>query len=151
MAVPSLTVVNNLTAVGVGGTVLLAKQGGVAAEFDEGYAVTVTGYPLSIEAAIPTATVVKVYDDDTHTPANPLYWHFWATANLYVQFVGATSQFTVPLHAYVPLVLYGNTILAAANTTDLTGGAEPTLEDVDHVNLANYSGGSADYKVVIVY
>lgn len=148
---PSLTIVNNLEGVDITGNTFFAKQGGVADDFSEGADVTVTGYKQQVAGALSTATVRKLFDDDEDFPTDPLYFHFWASGACYLQVIGATTNFVIPISAEMPWVLRGNTILAAADTTAITGGATPSLEDIDSIVLGNYSGASIDYCLTIVY
>lgn len=149
MSVP-LTVVTNFEVTSQG-TTLTGKQGLASSDFAEGYDITVTGYVQRIIGAISTASVRKLYDDDEDFPTDPLYWHFWADGNCYLQFVGTGTNFILPIAAYVPQTLYGATMLAAASTTDITGGSEPVLADIDHINVGNYSGASISYALAVIY
>lgn len=38
----------------------------------------------------------------------------------------------------------------SATTTQITGGAEPSLEDIDSIMLGNYSGSTMNYSVALV-
>lgn len=145
----TLSVVNNLTGTFQGAT-HTAKQGLPDSDFSEGYDITVTGYPTVLVGALATGGSIKLYDDDTTVPADPVYWHLWTDKNGYLQLVGATSNIILPIAAYVPWVLYGHTMLAAANTTDIAS-VEPTLEDIDHIMLGNFSGSSMTWRLTLVY
>lgn len=144
------TVVNNLTMSSQGSTIT-AKQGTSTDDFDEGYDITATGDAHKNIGTLATATIRKIYDDDTHFPVDPIYWHFWADGNCYLQWVGSGTNFIVPVASKVPFVLYGHTLLAAADTTDITGASEPTLTDIDHLILGNYSGSTINYVLTIIY
>lgn len=146
-----VSIVNNLSA-SLNGSVVTAKQGEAAAEFAEGFDLTLTnGDYLQLGGQFATGGSSKIYDKDTHLPlATPAYWHFWSTKDCYLQFVGATSNVIVPVTALVPFVYAGNTILAAANTTDIAS-SEPTLEAIDHLMIGNWDGNTLVCKLTIFY
>lgn len=127
------------------------KQGLAASAFPEPYAVTVNGTGHFLTGSLATATVVTVYDDDDDVPIDWVYLHIWADTAYYVQLIGATSNVIVKLAAKQPFVLPGfDSLLAAVNTTKITGIAEPTLEDIDSIVLGNYSGGTMNYTVAVI-
>lgn len=146
----TLSITNNLTGTMADGSVQTAKQGVAGNDFDEAYDLTTNGIYLSSSGSLPTGGSVTVYDDDTHIPANPVYSWFWTDKVGYIQLVGATSNIIIPLYAYVPFVWYGNTLLAAGNTTDIAS-SEPTLEDIDHIKIGNWSGSTMVYAAKFFY
>jgi hypothetical protein len=153
---PSLTIVNNLEGVDITGNTFVAKQGGAADDFGEGVDVTVTGYKQQPANALATGSARKLFDDDEDAPTDPLYFHLWTAGSwttevVWVQIIGVTSNFVIPVYPEVPWVLRGNRILAAANTTALDGSAAPSTEDIDSIVLVNRSGASIDYCLTIVY
>lgn len=126
------------------------KQGAITDAAQTPFAVTVDGLVHEVTGQIATATVKALWDDDDDLPATVDYFFFVADQNCYLQFVGAAVNFTVPILAKVPFVLSGNTILAAANNTDITGGSEPAVVEIDHINCGNYSGSTLNFHVAVI-
>ena len=61
------------------------------------------------------------------------------------------ADLNTPGGANVPLVLPGfDSINAAANSTLITGGTEPTMSDIDSIALGNYSGSTANYTLAVI-
>lgn len=146
----SLRVLNNWQ-LNVGGLVRGGAQGGSSQPFFDPASVTVAGTIHGTRVVVPTATVLALWDDDDDSPTN--FDYFWVKADVaaYLQLVGATSSVVIPLVADTPFVLSGgDQILGAGSTTDITGGTEPTLEDIDHINLGNYSGGDATVEYAVI-
>lgn len=136
--------------ISVNGRTVTGKQGATTDAADDYFEITVDGKVIESHEQLATATVRTLWDDDSHTPVDFDYFFFWADQDCYLQFVGATINFTVKVEAKVPFVLSFDSILAAADTTDITGGTEPTLEDIDHVVLGNYSGNTMNYQVALI-
>lgn len=146
----TLKIINNfeLTSLGVS---KYGKQGAAADGMTDEMEYTVTGTSHIITGSLATATVVTVYDDDDDTPADFDYLYFWADQDLYIQIIGSGTNVIFKIEATLPFVLPGfDTILAAANTTIITGGTEPTMTDIDSIVLGNYSGNSASYLFAVI-
>lgn len=127
------------------------KQGAIADSPATPFEITVDGRVFQVTDTLATATVVTVYDDDNDTPADFDYLFFWADQDMYIQIVGSGTNAIFKVKAKTPFVLPGfDTILAAADTTIITGGAEPTLTDIDSVVLGNYSGTTANYHFAVI-
>lgn len=133
------------------GIVKAGKQGLAADAPGDGLAVTVTGTAHHVTGSLATATAVTVWDDDDDAPADWDYLFFWADQDLYIQLIGSGSNVVFKIEATQPFVLPGfDTLLAAASTTAITGGTEPTLTDIDSVVLGNYSGSTANYLFCVI-
>ena len=121
----TLSILNNfsLTAQGLE---ISGKQGAAAAGFSTDLDITVTGTYHHIVGSLATATVVTVYDDDNDVPADFDYLYFWADQDAYIQIIGSGTNVIFKVEATQPFVLPGfDTILAAADTTIMSGGASP--------------------------
>ena len=102
------------------------------------------------DGQIATATVNTIWDDDNDFPIDWDFLYFWADQDVYLQIVGAATNVTFKINAGIPFTLSYDQILAAENTTIITGGTEPTMEDIDSVVLGNYSGNTANYLFCVV-
>lgn len=98
--------------------------------------------------SLATATALKVWDDDTHKPSTIIIFHIVADQNIYVQVIGATSNIIFAVTAGCPFTFTGNTMLAAANTTAMSGSA-PTLEEIDSIVIQNNSGTTTTGRVIV--
>jgi hypothetical protein len=133
------------------GRLKVGKQGAIADAITDAFDITVTGTCHYIEGSLATATVVTVYDDDNDFPADFDYAYFWADVDMYIQIVGSGSNAIFKVEAQVPFWISGfDTILAAADTTIITGGTEPTLTDIDSIVIGNYSGGTGNYLFAVI-
>ena len=104
-----------------------------------------------VSGTLATAAVVTVYDDDNDVPADWDYLWYCADQISYIQIIGSGSNVILKCAAYQPFVLNGyDRILAAADTTAITGGSEPTLTDIDSIVLGNYSGNSMSYLFIVI-
>lgn len=127
------------------------KQGDAADGFNEPFQVTVSGITFERVGSLATATVITLWDDDNQFPADWDFGYLWADQDVYLQLIGATANVTIKVEAKVPLWIPGfDSILPAANTTLITGGTEPTMEDIDSIALGNYSGSAANYAFVLI-
>lgn len=127
------------------------KQGAAADAATEAFEVTVGGQIHKVVGSLATASVVTVYDDDNDTPADFDYLFFWADQDCYIQIIGSGSNVIFKIEAKVPYWISGfDTILAAADTTAITGGTEPTLTDIDSVVIGNYSGNTMNYVLAVI-
>jgi hypothetical protein len=133
------------------GIVTRAKQGAATDAFATPFSITVSGTKHEMIGSLATATVVTVYDDDNDSPVDWDYLHYWADQDSYIQFVGASTNATFKVAAKQPFVLPGfDSILAAADTTIITGGAEPSVTDIDSIVIGNYSGVTMNYHLVLI-
>lgn len=146
----TLNIINNFE-LDSQGSVKTGKQGEIADAVTDQLPVTVTGTCHHVTGSLATATVVTVYDDDNDVPADFDYLYFWCDVDMYIQIVGSGSNVIFKVEAFQPFVLPGfDTILAAADTTIITGGTEPTLTDIDSVVIGNYSGGTGNYLFAVI-
>jgi hypothetical protein len=130
----------------VQGNTFRAKQGTSTDDFDEPFEYTVTGTLHSMVGSLATASVVTVYDDDNDSPADFDYAYFWADQDCYIQIIGSGTNVVFKVEAKIPFDIPGfDTMLAAADTTAITGGTEPTLTDIDSIVVGNYSGSTMNY------
>jgi hypothetical protein len=109
--------------------------------------ISLGGQIHSMIGSLATATGVTVWDDDDDAPTDWDYLYFWADQDCYIQLIGASTNVSLPIKAGVPFTLYGDDVLAAANTTPLA--AAPSLEAIDSVRIWNQSGNTMnfDFKV----
>jgi hypothetical protein len=147
----TLSIINNFS-LDSNGRTKEGKQGLAADAIADAYtALAVTGTTHYVEGVLATAAVATVYDDDDDLPADWDYRYFWADQICYIQIIGPTMNVIFKVAPYVPFVLPGyDSILAAANATPITGGAEPTLSDIDSVVIGNYSGNSMNYLFAVI-
>lgn len=147
----TLSIINNFE-LDSNGRVKSGKQGAADDGADEPYeGLTVSGTCHLVEGSLATATVVTVYDDDNDVPADFDYLYLWCDQAVYIQIIGSGSNAIFKVAAKVPFVLSGfDTVLAAADTTAITGGTEPTLTDIDSVVIGNYSGNTANYLFAVI-
>lgn len=136
------------------GTERTGKQGTSTDAFQTPFPVTVTGTGEFLTGSLATATVRTIHDDTTDFPASIDYLYYWADQNSYIQLVFATTNVILPVLAKVPFVLgplAANLVgLAAANTTIITGGTQPTLTDLDKVVIGNYSGSTMNFSFAVI-
>lgn len=146
----TLSIINNFELSAQGNT-HRGKQGASSSLFNDALEITVSGTIHHIVGSLATATVVTVYDDDNDVPADWDYLYFWADQDLYIQLIGSGTNVIFKTEATQPFVLPGfDTLLAAADTTIITGGAEPSLTDIDSIVLGNYSGTTANYVFAVI-
>jgi len=132
------------------GRTLEGKQGSYDAATDTPMAVTVTGTNHTVIGTLATATVVTVYDDDNDAPTDFDYLYYWADQDSYIQLIGSGTNVIFKVLAKVPFTITYDSLLAAADTTIITGGTEPTLTDIDSIVIGNYSGTSMNYHFAVV-
>lgn len=132
------------------GVEISGKQGSITDDPKEPFSITITGNSQQIQGTCATATVKKLWDDDESLTATITYFFFWSDQNCYLQFVSGSTNFTIQILAKVPFIMSGNTLLAAANTTDITGGATPSVAEIDHINIGNYSGNTLNFNAIVI-
>lgn len=140
----TLNIINNFE-ITVQGVTYSGKQGASSDASTDPHELTVTGNVMGGSAVLATASVRTVWDEDDDEPNDILYWFYWCDVASYIQFVAQGTNVIFPVAAKTPFVLSGNTLLAAADTTIITGGTEPTLSAIDSVVIGNYSGGNGNY------
>lgn len=127
------------------------KQGTSTDAAQTPFDVTVTGTDYAMTGSIATATVRTLWDEDSNFPATFDYLHFWCDQIVYLQLIAQGTNVIHRIAAKQPFVLPGySTILAAANTTPIAGGTEPTLSQIDSILLGNYSGSTANFTLTLV-
>jgi hypothetical protein len=132
------------------GRTIRGKQGESTAAWDTPFEISVTGTIHEMIGSLATATVVTVYDDDNDAPTDWDYLWYWADQDSYIQLVGSGTNVILKVEQYVPFVLSFDSLLAAADTTIITGGSEPSLTDIDSVVIGNYSGNTMSYHVALI-
>lgn len=145
----TLNIVNNfeMTSQGISVT---GKQGDADDGFSTAKTVSVTGTHHTVAGVLATAAVVTVFDDDDDVPADWDYLYLWADQDVYIQIIGSGTNVVLKVEAEVPFVLSFDSMLAAADTTKITGGTEPTLTDIDAIVIGNYSGNSANFLFSVI-
>lgn len=131
------------------GKEVVGQQGDGTDGFDDVFTVSVNGERHIMDAVLATATAVKVWDNDTHKPTAFQFLFIVADQAVTIQVVGSATNFSIKQTAGVPFVMTLDNILAAANTTDISG-TEPTWEDIDHVVIQNNSGNDMNYFVAVI-
>ncbi len=132
------------------GTETFGKQGETTDSPQQPFSVTVTGDVFVAKHLLATATVRKLWDS-TMFPATFAYLHFWADQICYLQLIASATNCTHKIAAKQPFVLPGySTQLSAANTTPITGGAEPAVTAMGSIYLGNYSGSDVNYALKLV-
>lgn len=111
---------------------------------DDVFVVSVDGKTHRMDDTLATATALKVWDDDTHKPADFDFMFFVADQDMTIQVIGSATNYAQKVRAGLPFVLGYDSMLAAANTTAVSG-TEPSWEDVDNIVIQNNSGNDANY------
>lgn len=132
------------------GTEKTGKQGSIGDAPQTPFDITVTGTCLQDSGSLATATVRTVFDDDSDFPIDWDYLWYWADQDSYIQLIGSGTNVILKVEAKVPFALSFDSLLAAADTTIITGGTEPTLTDIDSVVIGNYSGSTMSYVFAVV-
>ena len=147
----TLKIINNAEIVLLGETVTV-KQGSTDDGIKTAFEFSVTGEGSHIPAGIlATASAATIWDDDTHQPDDFDYFIYWADQDSYIQIIGSGSNAIFKVEAKMCFVIPGfDTILAAADTTKITGGSEPSLTDIDNITIGNYSGETMNFKFLCV-
>jgi hypothetical protein len=140
----TLNIINNFTLEALGLTIS-GKQGNTTDDIATPFPVTVNGPGQIIPGSLLTATVVMLYDASVDAPAAPVYFFLWTDQDCDIQLIGSGSNVILPVKAKQPFILSGNSLLAAANTTPIAGGATPSLTTLAKVVLGNYSGNTMNY------
>lgn len=109
------------------------------------YGLSVTGLADKQVGSLATAAVVTLWSASVGRPSSWTYFHVVADQNVDLQLVGTGSNVILALLANVPFTLGVQSLLAAASTTAITGGAQPSLTTIQSINLGNYSGSTANY------
>lgn len=151
-----LKILNKVVFVSVNGKEYTFHQGDSTDSPDDEYDVaaedttsTTDGEIHLVEHALATATVVTVYDDDNDVPTDWDYMFFWADVDMYLQLVGSGTNVILKTRKKIPFVWHYDSLLAAADTTIITGASEPTLTDIDSIVVGNYTGGSGNYVFAV--
>lgn len=145
----TLSIINNFELASQGIS-KFGKQGAIASGFNDEFDITVTGTCHYVTGQLATATVITVFDDDVSALIDFTYLYFWADVDMYIQIIGSATNAIFKVLATVPFTLTYDSILAAANTTIITGGTEPSVTDIDSVVLGNYSGGTGNYVFAVI-
>lgn len=133
------------------GTMNEGKQGTYTDDPKTPFSITTTGACQKETGTLATATVQQLWASASDKPATFVYFHFWADQICYLQFISAATNFTIKVAAKQPFVLPGyGSLLAAANTTAITGGSEPTVAAIASIYLGNYSGSTLNYAYAVI-
>lgn len=155
----SLNIIDSFSAVAAMGQSIVGNQGvaGNPASTPINYsAISLTGVfgsPTFMGTSygeygtLATATALKIYDSSVMKPATWNFFWLWSDQPLYVQFIGSATNFVTQILPSVPFKMIVDGLLAAANTTPITGGSTPTLTAIATVYIANYSGTTANWQV----
>lgn len=132
------------------GAVKTGKQGTSTDGPKTPFPVTVTGLCHQITGTVADDAIETIWDEDSDTPADFDYLHFWADQDCYLQIIGAATNVIFPIEAKVPFVLSANTMLAAADTTAMTAGVAPSVAAIDSIIVSNMSGSALNYVASII-
>lgn len=130
------------------GTTYSGQQGDADNGSGSPVEVTVTGLVQRNTGSLATATARTIWDEDADNPVDFDYLWFKSDQACYVQLIGSSTNYVVPVAADVPVRLPGQ-FLAAANTTPISGSA-PSLESVDSIVIQNNSGNTMNYEWAII-
>lgn len=146
----TLNIINRFS-LSANGRLHAGHQGASSVDPQDPMTLTVDGRVHDGSGSLATASVRTIYDDDSDFPQDFDYFWFKADQDCYIQLIGATANVIIKVEANVPIVLPGfDSILAAADTTAITGGTEPTMEDIDSIVIGNYSGSTMSYEFFLV-
>jgi len=127
------------------------KHGSSGGDPVEPFTITVGGYDQGGAGILTTGSVQTLWTTSTILPTPFDYFHFWADQITYLQFISASTNFVMKVLAKTPFVLPGyGSFVAAASTTAITGGTEPTPTLVTSIILGNYSGSTANYQYHVI-
>jgi hypothetical protein len=141
--------ISNFWSLELQGETYTGKHGASTDSTDDPFEITGIDEIESDVGQLATATARTLWDEDSDNPADVLYFWFWADQDCYLQVIGATTNFVVAVEAKVPFVLSANTMLAAANTTAISGSA-PSVEAIDSIVAQNNSGNTMNYKFAVI-
>ncbi len=156
-----LSIFNNFELTSNGYRTISGKQGAIADADTVSLDLSTAGLPFSTAPAIAgtahympgtlaTATVVTAWDDDDDKPIDFDYLYYWADQDSYIQIIGSATNAVFKIMAQMPFTLSYDQIVAAANTTPIAGGTEPTGTDIDSIVIGNYSGNTMNYLFCVV-
>lgn len=145
----NLNVINNLSIVTQGSEVT-GKQGAITDDPKTPYSIALNGFVEKNVGQIATATATKIWASANDNPSTIAYFHFWADQDCYLQLIATATNVVIPILANTPFCLSKSSILAAANTTPITGGATPTATAIESIYVGNYSGTTLNFAWVIV-
>lgn len=146
----TLSIISNFTAT-LQGLEVSGKQGLAASGIADALDITVGGQVHKVVGSLGTATISTVWDDDNDSPTDFDFLFFWADVDMYIQLIGSGTNVIFKVDGTVPFWLPGfDTLLAAADTTPIAGGTEPTLQDIDSVVIGNYTGGTGNYVFAVI-
>lgn len=137
-----LSLISRFT-VELNGVEFSGKQGSAADAAADAFVIDVDRGELKT-GSLETATARTLWDEDADNPTGFGFLFLWASADCYVQLIGQATNYVQKVEAKVPFVLGSDQMLAAANTTALSG-TEPSVEAVDSVVIQNNSGSPLDY------
>lgn len=126
------------------------KQGTSTDDPKTPFALTVDGKSYQSTGQVADDAIETIWDEDSDTPTDFDFFHFWSDQDCYLQIIGATTNFIVEIEAKVPFVLSSDAILAAANTTVMTAGVAPSTEAIDSIVVSNMSGSTMNYVASII-
>lgn len=132
------------------GTEATGKQGTSTDDPLTPFPITVTGTRHTAVGSIADDAIATIWDEDDDNPTDFDFLHFWADQDCFLQIIGTATNTIFPVKAKVPFTLSGNTILAAADTTVMTAGVEPTLTAIDSIVVSNMSGSTLNYVASII-
>ena len=106
---------------------------------------TFTGYSWAEDGTLATGTALKIYDATIMKPATWNYFFLVCDQALYVQPITSATNVIFQILPGVPYCMSVDGLLAAANTTPMSGSA-PTLVVLSTVYIQNNSGTPANWS-----
>ena len=132
------------------------KQGNATDAITTGYAPSASDWTLNGQiynngGTLATATVVTAWQSAQDYPTGFQYGIFWSDQNCYIQAITAGTNNVQKVLKQLPFVFPGfGSIIAAANTTAITGGAEPSVAAITKIVLGNYSGTTMNWRLLLI-
>lgn len=145
----TLSIINNFSTT-INGVPKAAWQGSTTAGVGDAVTITLGGRDKITSSILATAGAIVIYDDSVDLQIADIYYLWYkADVSTYIQLITSATNVTIgPLAANVPISIgaYATLkIVAAASTTAIAGGAEPSTTDVKKIVIGNYSGSNANY------
>lgn len=146
----TLSILSNLS-LPVQGRTITGKQGAAADASTDALAITVDGYVHEIIFTLADNSKKTLYDDDDDHPATFDYGFFWADQDCFLQLIATATNVTFKIEATVPFWISGfGSLLAAANTTEIATGSDPSVTALDSIVCLNRSGTTLNGQLVII-
>lgn len=146
----TLSILSNFSLPSLGLTIK-GKQGLATATIDEPLEISVSGTDHVVRGSLATDSKKTIFDDDDDVPATFDYLFFWADQDCFLQLIATATNVIFKIEATVPFWMPGfGSLLAAANTTEVSTGSDPSVTAIDSVVVLNRSGSTMNYLLAII-